>query len=319
MVSKRVMRFRNVFCLFVFLAGTANVMAAFSTAPGYTATELYSSAGAYTTLGGLDLDAGMLYFGQYTDIMSLDLSDNSTNVEGTVPANTGNSLVVRNSSTTYTSYGTSYTSPYPYKMGYIDGSGTYINQLDEDGIYDASVNLLGDCYIVANPGASGSKIFEYDWSNGNTTEIADVGGYSGSLAFDSVGNLYYADQGVFEVRDASVLKFTAAQVATGGLTADDGVSVLDITAGYIGFDADDDFYATTGWGATFAKYDLDLHSWVEDIGYGGIGQFIVNGNDIYAIDTDWGAYASTIQHIVPEPATIALLGLGGLLLRRRRA
>lgn len=312
MASRRMMSLVSIIVFMV--AGSTNVMATFSPAPGYTATELYSSAGTYTTIGGLDLDAGKLYFGQYTDIKSLNLSDNSTQTVGTIPANAGNSLVVRNSGTTYTSYGTSYSSPYPYKMGYIDASGSYVNQLDEEGIYDCAVNSSGECYIVANPGALGSKILKYDWSDGSTIEIADIGGYSGGVTFDSLDNLYYAEQ-----TNGEVLMFTADEVAAGGLTADDGISVLDITVGYISFDAYDNFYATTDWGATFAKYDLSTQSLVEEIAYGGIGKFIVDGGGIYLIDTDWAEYASTIQHVVPEPATMVLLGLGGLLLRKRRA
>ena len=194
MASKRVMSL--VFIIVFTAVGSTNVMASFSPAPGYTATELYSSAAAYTTIGGLDLDAGKLYFGQYADIKSLELSDNSTQTVGTVPSNAGNSLVVRNDGTTYTAYGTSYNSPYPYEMGYIDADGDYVNQLDEDGIYDCAVNSGGECYIVVNPDALGSKIFKYDWSDGSTVEIADIGGYSGGAAFDSLGNLYYAEQTV---------------------------------------------------------------------------------------------------------------------------
>jgi len=314
MASRRVMKFRGLVCLVVLLTSVANVMATFSLAPGYTTTELYSSAGTYTTIGGLDLDAGKLYFGRYTDIKSLDLSDNSTETVGTVPANAGNSLVVRNSGITYTAYGTSYNSPYPHKMGYIGAGGDYVNQLDEDGIYDCAVNSSGECYIVVNPDALGSKIFKYDWSDGSTIEIADIGGYSGGVAFDSLDNLYYAEQ-----TNGEIWMFTADEVAAGGLTSANADVVLSITAGYIGFDVGDNFYATTDWGATFAKYDLSTGTKVEDIAYGGISQFIVNGDDMYLIDTDWDAYASTIQHVVPEPASVVLIGLGGLLLRKRRA
>ena len=74
----------TIVCAFV-VTGAGVAGAAFSTAPGYTATELYDTAGSFTTIGGLDLDSGYLYFGQYTDIKSLDLSDNSTAVVGTVP------------------------------------------------------------------------------------------------------------------------------------------------------------------------------------------------------------------------------------------
>ncbi|MCK5563924.1 MAG: PEP-CTERM sorting domain-containing protein [Planctomycetes bacterium] len=99
-------------------------------------------------------------------------------------------------------------------------------------------------------------------------------------------------------------------------------SVLGVTAGYIGFDGSDNFYATTGYGATFSQYDLSLGSLVKNIAYGGIGQFAFDGDSIYLLDTDWGAYASTAYEVsaVPEPATIVMLGIGGLgFIRRRRS
>lgn len=280
--------------------------AEFVTASGYTSTELYSTADTFTTIGGLALDSGKLYFGQFTDIQSLDLSNNSVASAGTLTSNAGNSLVVRHDGVTYTSFGTSYSSPYPAKMGYLD-AGAYVNQLNLDGIYDAAVNPNGDCYIVANPGASGSQILKYNWTSGSTTLIADIGGFSGGLAFDPVGNLYYAEQ-----TQGEVLKFTAVQVAAGGLSITDAEVAINLAAGYIGFNSAGDFFATTGWGSTFSEYDLATQSKVRDIAHGSISQFVVNGNDIYLVDTDWGTYSSTIQHVVPEPSAILLLGIAGL-------
>jgi hypothetical protein len=318
MASEKMMRSREVSALIIMLILlNSNCFAVFST-NGYASSELYSSYGTYTTIGGLDLDEGHLYFGNYSEVKSLDLSDNSVSTIGNIGSNAGNALVVRHDGLTYTAYGTSYSEPYPYKMGYIDGTGTYNNQLDEDGIYDAAVNSQGDCYIVANPDALGSKIFSYDWGTGATSLVADIGGYSGGLTFDSAGNLYYADQGS-GARDAGILMFTAAEVSTGGLGVNDAELILDITAGYIDFDEDSLLYATTGYGATLSKYDLDTQSIVGEIAYGGIVKFLLDGDYLYAVDTDWGGYYSTIQQItIPEPATIIMFALAGLRLRRRR-
>jgi hypothetical protein len=319
MTSKKVMinaRIASILILLIFPA--TNSFAEFST-NGYAFSELYSSSGTYTTIGGLDLDGGQLYFGNYNEVKSIDLSDNSVLTVGDIGSNAGNALVARHNGLTFTAFGTSYNEPYPYKMGYIDESGNYVNQLDEDGIYDVAVNPQGDCYIAVNPGALGTKIFSYDWDTGATSLVADIGGYSGGLAFDSIGNLYYADQG-YESRDASILMFTAAEIAAGGLGIGDADSVLGITAGYIGFDEYGALYATTGYGSALSKYDIDTQLLVNEIAYGNIGKFLFDGDNIYTIDTDWGDYSSTIQMItVPEPATIVLMCLAGLLVRRRNA
>jgi len=320
MASQSVTRCARISALMpVLILLNTNCFAVFST-NGYASSELYSSYGTYTTMGGLDLDGGLLYFGHYDKVKSLNLSDNSVSTVGSIGSNAGNALVARHAGLTYTAYGTSYNSPYPYKMGYIDGTGTYNNQLDEDGIYDVVVNSQGDCYIVANPDAQGSKIFSYDWDTGATTLVAHIGGYSGGLTFDGAGNLYYADQGIYGSRQASILMFTAAELELGGLDASDADSVLDIAAGFIAFDEEDAFYATTGYGATLSQYDLETQVLIDEIAYGGIGKFLLDGDSVYAVDTDWGNYYSTIQQItIPEPATITLLSFAALQLRRRCA
>ena len=100
----------------------------------------------------------------------------------------------------------------------------------------------------------------------------------------------------------------------------DGVSVLEITAGYIGFDATGNLLATTGFGFNLGRYDLTSQIKIDDIAAGGIGQFIADGDTIYAVDTDWGSYSSTLEAItvVPEPATLSMVLLGGFAIWRRK-
>ena len=310
------MKIKSTVCLLVVLALSCNALATFTAGTGYGSSVVYSGSGAgQPILGGLAYDSGNLYVGQGTDLVTIDASSYGMQVSGSLPGAVSNSLVARYNGTTYTSYASSFSAPYPYTMGYIDGGGVYQQQLVENGIYDMAINSVGEAYFVADPTGSGqSQIFSYDLGTGTATLAASVGGYAGGIAFDSGGNLYYADQ-----TGAGVLKFS---VDGGGvLDMSSSTSVLSETAGYIGFDDNDSFYATTGWGALFSEYDLDIAAKVADIASGGIGQFVIDGQSIYLLDTDWGANASTIYEVtaVPEPATITMLAFGvfGLLKRKR--
>lgn len=323
MASERVMRVFRLCALIMLTVLYKNVFATFETAGGYSVDNLYSTAGNAAVIGGLELDGNKLYFGEAAEVKSLDLTDGSVISIGTLSSDKGVSVVVRRDDLTYAAFTTSFNSPYPYKMGYLDAGGTYTHQLDEDGIYDAAVNSQGQLYISANPDALGSKIFRYDWQSGFITEIADIGGATGGLAFDSQDNLYYADQGIYGERSASVLRFTAAQVAAGGLDVVEAESVFDIAAGYIDFDSFGDLYACTGWGTTLARYDLDSGAKIEDIAYATnneyMWKFTLGGDYLYTYSTEYSNYFSTIRQItVPEPTTVILLGLAGIWLRSRR-
>jgi len=305
-------------CAMVLISATA-AHAAFSTADGYMSRKLYDSAGTYTLLGGLALDDGALYFGQGTDILTLDLDSASVATVGTVASNVGNALVERHDGVTYTAFGTSLNSPYPHEMGYLDTGGAFVGQSMIDSLFDAAVSPSGECYIVAAPGGGGSQVLRYDWATGGMTLVADVGGSSGGVTFDEDGNLYYADQGIFEVRDAAVLKYTPQQLTAGNLTAADGEAVLDIAAGYMGFDEQGGFYATTGWGAALSCYDLAVGEKVCDVAFGGVGQFVWDGDVLYALSSDYGTWSTSVQAItVPEPTSVALLVGAGLLACRNR-
>lgn len=314
------MKIKSIVCIMIVSVLSCNAAAAFSTATGFGSNVVYTASGsAQPVINGLAYDSGSLYLAQGTDLVTIDTADNSSQVTGNMPGAAFNSLVTRYGGRTYTSYST-FANSMEYSIGYIDAGGAYQSQTSIVGIYDMAINSAGDAYIVADPTNSAqSQILKYDLVTGATTPAATIGGYSGGLAFDTAGNLYYADQGEFGGRAASVLKFSVD--GSGALDMSSSQSVIGIGAGFIGFDDSDNFYATTGWGATFSQYDLSDGSLVADIAFGGIGHFTIEGDSIYLLDTDWDVYASTIYEVtVPEPASIAMLGFGAVaLLRRKRA
>ncbi len=164
-------------------------------------------------------------------------------------------------------------------------------------------------------------------------------GNSASVTVDNQGNVYYASYAA-----SALYKWSAAQIvsvtddilnneADEFLTIADATLLLDIPGTGYGITADDAgniFMSVNNFegGPQVLMWNEELGSSYEVIAtldpsqyFGFFGDLSIDG-DFLAGDSLYGQFGwqNPITEItyVPEPATIAILGLGGLLLRRRR-
>ncbi|OQA00567.1 MAG: hypothetical protein BWY69_01665 [Planctomycetes bacterium ADurb.Bin401] len=129
-----------------------------------------------------------------------------------------------------------------------------------------------------------SKIYKIG-SDNISTSFVDIDGKISALAFDSIGNLYAS---CFNEANSWIEKIDSLGNST----------ILDTDYNYIGlaFDSSNNLYGTSFVNGTIDKYDLDGNMTIFASG-------LVNPCGI------------VIE--VPESATLLLLTLGGLLLRKK--
>jgi hypothetical protein len=189
--------------------------------------------------------------------------------------------------------------------------------------------LLTVVVMMANS-ASGIIVFdmqEASWDDNNTNAVVDAGddinlqivlaspyitdaynfGVSVSTTGTATGTLNDNAGAVQHISGGVMYSYS-------GIASNAISSVKDITFGtWDATSADQDmvwdFYVTLGGGAGTVTVDLGLN---ETTRYKTSGGSWINTDD----DNEVG---DLVIDVVPEPMTIALLGLGGLFLRRRRA
>ncbi len=316
---------KKLTALFALFSLTASQLpAALTTQSGYTATTLYSGS----AIGGLGTDGTSIYFGDSLSVYSMNTGGGNVQSVGSLPASDDNSIVAVNpqNGTVYAAAG-SYSSPYPYQFGSFSG-GSFTANNTINGAYDAAFDSSGRLYISAahedytGDGTNDTAVYYYNQTDHSLTRIAETGGNSGGLAFDSTDNLFYGE-------DSAVYSFNAADIlsaASGGpvLSLSDGTVKAATSSSYLALDEHDNLYATrldAFWNTELVS--ISTNGNVSIIANGGGGHLVAIGENLYTAGTDYGdwPFSSNIYEIkaVPEPSSVLLLllGSGGIFGFRR--
>lgn len=178
-------------------------------------------------------------------------------------------------------------------------------------------------WLSANPGSAGSKVFKLNLSTGATTQVLGSSDFSGPVAMDAAGQLYYGATG-FTAAGGNIYRYSSAEANAGGLSLDAG-HVWGPSSGnaYFDLDATGGLFQTDS--ATVKRFDLatasttSVGSSVDTIGN------LASASGVLALAiTNYGSFAtsaddqSAVFAVVPEPQSAMLLAFGCLILARRR-
>jgi hypothetical protein len=367
MINKMISR-KILIILFVTLFSLAGVSqgssAFFAPAAGYRADDFITTSYIDT----YDVAGNQVFAWAENTLSIYDRSGNLTLSLGTPPAG------YSDSTHTFNSFVKKDPSANALWVGFTtdDGSGDdRIYQYDlTNSAWDHKATLPGNFDIDFSSGnvfvsatndtgfTGTSKIWLLDTTGTDAhDQIADIGGYSAGLAFDSSGNLLYATSGLVDglgTDDNKILRYTAQQVSSAiGATAllfNDADILADIAGGAYDTavdEADNILFSansfSTGasyagiWNETTMDYDLigtgagplgDWFSMIDAEGdITGRGSFFqVDGAAAwFEVPPGSGNWVSERAYTgiaeittVPEPTTLALLGWGGFWLKRRR-
>ncbi|MEO6738909.1 MAG: PEP-CTERM sorting domain-containing protein [Chthoniobacteraceae bacterium] len=178
-------------------------------------------------------------------------------------------------------------------------------------------------WLSANPGFVGNRLFKLDLSTGATTQVLNSSDFSGPVAVDSSGRLYYGATAFGA--GGNVYRYSSAEANAGGLTLDAGhVWSPNSDNAYFDLDASAGLYQTDF--STVKLLDLVTGS-ATSVGSSAdtIGNLAsVSGKLALAVTNYGGAGSaddlSSVFAVVPEPSSALLLAFAaaGLAARRRR-
>lgn len=302
---------------------------------GYVLDRLASNVNdfSFTQYEGISHADGALYFRNFRTVQRFDLTTREQTNYATLPGNNGISHITAAPTGVYAAHFASFSPPFPYRFGRVQGGGSFEEIETLGGIFDAELAPDGSLLLVANPDVDdngsndGTRILRYTPETDLFSEVAFLGGQSGGLTLGPDGALYYA---AFE--DDLLLSFSAAQLALGGLTRADAATVMTLeNGGYLDFDANGHLVASQLDDMTLEqsihRYDLSTGFRLDTI-VSGIHYFDQVGDTTYAIAQNWdfgSIYGSELVAVTPVPearhAAVAagVLALVYVLTRRMRA
>lgn len=171
-----------------------------------------------------------------------------------------------------------------------------------DGNYDLDFSA-GFGWLSANPGSATftaeNAILKLDLSNGGTTPVFSSQDYSGPVALDSAGNLYYGGTG-FGI-GGDIFRYTSTEISAGGLGPDGGHKWADNSNnGYFDFDGIKSLYQTDF--ATLNVFDTSAtEGAATSVGSStnSIGHLAHAAGSLAVNITDYGANNSAIFLVTP--------------------
>jgi hypothetical protein len=178
-------------------------------------------------------------------------------------------------------------------------------------------------WLSADPGFVGNRIFKLDLSTGATTQVLNSTDFSGPVALDASGRLYYGATAFGA--GGNVYQYSAAEANAGGLTLDAG-HVLSSNSGNAYFDLDplSGLYQTDF--STVKLLNLTTGT-VASVGSTSdtIGNLASIPGLLALAMTNYAGPGSaddrsSVFAVVPEPSSVLLLAFAaaGLTARRRR-
>ncbi len=289
--------------------------AALKVVPGYRVRTVFDS-GAAGTAGGLtlDQDGSAMYCGVRTNIFrwALPFSDGFASY-GAIAPNSSVSAVAAINGDVFAAGAASFSPPFPYNFGRLR-DGVYTNLFEMDGLFDASADLEGRIYVVANPGGAGTQILAYDPVSNSVSSFVTNGGYSGGIVVRDGDGIYYADQ-----NNGAIVKYADTNTIIIGpiypmpplewnssFDPNPQVVVSNAWGAYLSFDPKDRLLAAVDFNNSLNAYDpltgrLLQTVATDDAGGYGIQQVSQNWytREIVVLFTDWSVGSSKIYALRP--------------------